>query len=386
MLEKNAGVWYGMEKKEAYVMSDVRDYVRWRGDLTFSQDPPNPVDALVFSALSYIHFGDLLKTDTPRLLRDVAEEFMQQENLESRVRSKSDTELLPLAGVSTRFGLTRLCYYRDILDPQQDTQFAAVTFLLDDGSAFLAFRGTDSTVVGWKEDFNMSFQQTVPAQRLALQYTREVASDYVGPIRLCGHSKGGNMAVFAAARSSPQLQKRILDVYNNDGPGFSDYMMGDPGYRAMVPRIHTFVPQSSIIGMLMDHEEPYTIIKSKQIGLMQHDIYNWEIIGPGFVRMEEITADSRFLNETIRNWAAGLSNQERNQIVDAMFSLLAEGNVEDATEILHPRHIRSYLKILGANEQMRKLLSSEFQNFLDAARKTMVQISSQKELEAPKQS
>ena len=364
-------------------MSDVRDYVRWRGDLTFSQDPPNAVDALVFSALSYIHFGDLL--DTPKLLRDAAEEFMQQEDKESRVRTRSDTELLPLAGKSTRFGLSRLCYYRDILDPREDTQFAAVTFLLDDGSAFLAFRGTDSTVVGWKEDFNMSFQQTVPSQRLALQYTREVASDYIGPIRLGGHSKGGNMAVFAAARSSPQLQKRILDVYNHDGPGFSDYMMGDPGYRAMVPRIHTFVPQSSIIGMLMDHEEPYTIIKSKQIGLLQHDIYNWEVIGPGFVLMEEITADSRFLNETIRSWAAGLSNQERNQIVDALFGLLAQGNVEDATEILQPRNIRSYLKILGANEQLRKLLSSEFQNFLDAARKTMLRLSSQRELEGPKE-
>ena len=366
-------------------MSDIRDYIRWRGDLSFSQDPLHPVDALVFSALSYIHMEQVLKeSDGPVLLRDLGRELLEREDLSDLIRSKNDPDLLALAADSSRFGDCQVLRCRSLLDPSQDTQFFAVTFLLDDGSAMIAFRGTDFTVVGWKEDFNMSFQQTVPAQLLALTYVREISFLHSGPIRICGHSKGGNMAVFSAARSSPMLQQRILGVYNNDGPGFSDYLMGDPGYKAVVPIIHTFVPQSSIIGMLMDHEEPYTIIKSRQIGLMQHDVYNWEIQGPRFVPMEEITADSRFLNETIRKWYASMDNVQRNQVVDAVFGLFEEGQVADATEILSPRNIHRYLKILGANESMRKTLSSELQSFLDAARETMTQVAQQKELESPR--
>lgn len=366
-------------------MSDIRDYIRWRGDLSFQQDPINPVDALVFSALSYVHLETVLKEgEPPRLLRDAAREFLQNEDLTGLIRSKNDPDLLALALGSNRFGSCLLAHCQSLLDPQQDTQFFAVTFLLDDGSAMITFRGTDSSVVGWKEDFNMSFQQTVPAQELALDYVRKVSFAVEGPLRICGHSKGGNMAVFSAARSSPMLQARILGIYNNDGPGFSDYLMGDPGYKAIVPLIHTFVPQSSVIGMLMDHEEPYTIIKSRQIGLMQHDVYNWEIQGPSFVTMEEITADSRFLNATIRKWYASMDNNQRNQVVDAVFGLFEEGEVEDATEILSPRNIHRYVKILGANEDMRKTLSTELQGFLEAARETMTQVSQQKALENPR--
>lgn len=366
-------------------MSDIRDYVKWRGDLTFRQDPLNPVDALIFSALSYVHFEEILhEADKPESLKEVTGRFLEREDISQDIRSKNDPDLLSLAAESTRFGKCTVTHCRSLLIPEQDTQFFAITFLLDDGSAMITFRGTDSTVVGWKEDFNMSFQQTVPSQLLALEYVREIALSHPGPLRICGHSKGGNMAVFSGARSSPMIQRRILDIYNNDGPGFSDYLMGDPGYKAIVPIIHTFVPQSSIIGMLMDHEEPYTIIKSRQIGLLQHDVYNWEIQGPYFVPMEEITADSRFLNQTIRNWAASMDNQQRNLVVDTVFGLLEQGKVEDAGEIFQPKNIRSYLKILGANEDMRKTLTSEFQAFLEAARKTMSQVAEQKELKAPR--
>ena len=361
-------------------MSDVLDYLKWRGDLDLTRDPLNSVDALILCALSYIRYEGL--TQDGDTLKDAAERFFALDSFSERIRSKNDPELLRLAAESRRFGSAKLYLYRSLLIREEDTQFAAVTFLLEDGSAFLAFRGTDSTITGWKEDFNMSFQQTVPSQRLALDYTREVALELDGPLYLGGHSKGGNLAVFAAARSSPMIQQRILGVYNNDGPGFSEYLMGDPGYLAMVPKIHTYVPQSSIIGMLMDHEEPYTIIRSKQIGLMQHEIYNWEVQGPGLIPMKEITADSRFMNLAIRNWAASLSNQERNQIVDAFFGVLDTGNPEDTVDSLfHPRSIYSYIKTLGSNEETRKLLTGEFQNILEIIWQTRAQILEQREKE-----
>ncbi len=368
-------------------MNDVFAYLNWRGDLSFEQDPPNSVDALIFSALSYIRFGAGAQNDpwSPVLLLDAAEEFLKADNPEELVRVKKDLELLKAAASSRRFGFCKLVGYRDLYIPEEETQFAAVGFLLDDGTAFVAYRGTDETLIGWKEDFNMSFQQTVPAQRLSLAYLREFAMEYAVPLRLCGHSKGGNLAVFAASRCGPLIQGRILEVYNNDGPGFTDYMMGDPGYLEMVPRIHTFVPQSSVIGMLLEHEEPYTVIKSNQVSLLQHEIYSWEVLGKQFVPMEEITADSRFLNLTIKNWVSGMNNEERGVLVDALFSVLAAGDVKNAADIFHPKNIRHYIRMVNENGSIQKIFSGEFQNLISAARKAGAQFEEEKRLDEKKE-
>lgn len=357
-------------------MGNIFDYLTWRGDLTFTQDAPNAVDALIFSTLSYVGYGEKAERSPEQAvtLRECAEEFFALEEQESRVRVKRDLELLRRAADSTRFGSTKLCLYRNDFLPEQETQFAAMTFLLDDGSMFVVFRGTDSSLVGWKEDFNMTFQQTIPAQRLAQQYVREAAQVCDAPMRIAGHSKGGNLAVFAAARSSPELRQRILEVYNNDGPGFTQYMMGDPGYAAMVPRIRTYIPQSSVIGMLLEHEEPFLVIRSKNVGIMQHDPYSWEVEGASFLPVQETTGSSQFLDATIKTWFAGMTNQERNRLVDVMFSLLASGDVENAVDIFQPKNIRTYVKTISSDADLRHLLSTEFQGLLEAAKKASAEV------------
>ena len=361
-------------------MANILDYLKWRGDLSFAQDPPNRVDALIFSSLAYIQYGGRVEEQphTPIPLAEAAEAYFAMADCQERVRVKNDLDLLRAAAQSRRFGFSKIYLYRDVLIPEQETQFAAMTFLLDDGSAFLAFRGTDYSLVGWKEDFNMAFQQTVPAQRLAVQYTREVAAEYLAPLRLGGHSKGGNLAVFAAARSSPMVQQRILEVYNHDGPGFTDYLMGDPGYLAMVPRIKTCVPQSSVIGMLLEHEEPYTVIRSKTVGLLQHDPYSWEVMGRDFIPVQEITGDSQFVDATIKTWFSQMSNQERNQLVDAMFALLGTGGVDNALDIFHPKNALNYLKTLHNDGNMRNILSTEFQSLLEVARQTKAKLDAER--------
>lgn len=363
-------------------MANIFDYIKWRGDLTFTQDTLNAVDALIFSALSYIRYGGVVEAEpaAPVALKDAAETFFSQENPEERVRVKNDLDLLHAAASSRRFGQSRICMYQDQFIPEQETQFAAMTFLLDDGSMFLAFRGTDYSLVGWKEDFNMTFQQTVPAQRLALQYTRDVALEYTLPMRLGGHSKGGNLAVFAAARSSPMIQQRILSVYSNDGPGFTKYLMGDPGYITMVPKIKTYIPQSSVIGMLLEHEEPYTVIRSKTVGLLQHDPYSWEVLGREFIPVQEITETSQFVDATIKTWFADMTNQERNQLVDVMFTLLGTGGVDNVQGLIQPKNIRTYIKTLSSDEHLRRVLSTEFQSLIEAARKTRAKFDETREL------
>lgn len=355
-------------------MADLFDYLHWRGDLTFSQVPPGAVDALIFSALSYITFpgspGE--QPDRPISLREASEEFFRLEDAQSRCRVKADLSLLMEAAESVRFGNTMLFRYQDVLIPQEDTQFAAMTFLLDSGAAFVAFRGTDYSLTGWKEDFNMSFQESIPAQRLAAQYVADLSAQYSMPLYLGGHSKGGNLAVYAAVKSEKAIRDRIRAVYNHDGPGFTDFVMEDPAYPEMVPKITTIIPQSSVIGMLLEHREPYTVIKSKQIGLLQHDFYSWVLDGPDFVPMEEVTADSKFLDQTIKSWVSGMTSQDRNELVDTVFDLLNTGNVSSVFDLIHPKNVRTYLRTLTTDGKLRRFLSEEFLNFIEAARKTQL--------------
>ena len=364
-------------------MANIFDYLIWRGDLTFSQDPPNEVDALIFSGLAYVSFGPEMEGEpyAPVTLREAAEVFFALEDCASRVRVKNDLELLRAASETVRFGCSRICMYRDLLIPEQETQFAAMTFLLDDGSLFLAFRGTDHTLVGWKEDFNMTFQQTIPAQRMAQQYVRDVALEFNRPMYLAGHSKGGNLAVFSAARSSPMIQQLIRQVYNNDGPGFTKYLMGDPGYLSMVPKIRTYIPQSSVIGMLLEHEEPYTVIRSKSVGLLQHDLYTWDVLGKDFISVEEITEGSQFMDATIKTWFADMTNQERNQLVDVLYGLLSASGAESVQSLLHPRNIRTYIKTISSDVNLRRVLSTEFTGLIEAARKTKARFDESREAE-----
>jgi hypothetical protein len=365
--------WY-VKEKEWMQMADLFDYLRWRGDLKFSQVPPGPVDALIFSALSYLDLGGSVteRPDIPISLRDAAVEFFEAECPEGRCRVKTDLSLLQAAAETKRFGSTLLLQYRNILIPEEETQFAAITFLLDSNAAFVAFRGTDYTLTGWKEDFNMTFQESVPAQRLAARYVAEVSARYPMPLYLGGHSKGGNLAVFSAVKSSPEVRHRIRTVYNHDGPGFTDYIMNDPAYLEILPRICTIIPQSSVIGMLLEHREPYMVVKSKQIGLLQHDFYSWLLDGPAFIPMEEVTADSKFLDRTIKEWLSGMDNAERNEIVDTVFDLLSLGDAKSVFDLIQPKNVRTYLKTLSADGKLRKILSDEFMSLMEAARKTQL--------------
>ncbi len=350
-------------------MANMFDYLAWRGDLTFDQDPVNAVDGLILANIAYVRLAEVVSDNFlhPRTLGEVAQAFSELPEEKQISRAKNDRKLLELAAQTPRFGDVQLLYCRDEFDPEISSQFAAVTALLPDGTAMLCFRGTDHTLVGWKEDFNMSFSEQVPAQDKALRYTQAFAKVHPMPVRLCGHSKGGNLAVYAASMCSPQEQSRILDVYNHDGPGFVSSLMGDPGYRAMVPKIHTFVPQSSIVGMLLEHQEPYTLIKSRQVSILQHEPYSWEILGKEFLTVEQVGEDSRFLNLTIRHWLADTTMAERNEFVDAVFQLLAAGDADRTNEIMQPKNVASYLKAWAEDDALRRKISRELGDLLRSA-------------------
>ena len=352
-------------------MADLFDYLRWRGDIPISMLGVNPVDALIFSALSYVNFTDFVPTlpgeGVP--LETAARQVLSAPDAEGRVRVRQDLTLLAALAESKRFAGAELTFYQDVLLPQEQTQFAAVTACLEDGSALVAFRGTDHSMVGWKEDFNMCFQDAVPAQIRGMQYVQTLAGAFPGKLLLTGHSKGGNVAVYAASLCAPWVQDRIQAVFNQDGPGFTEKMLRDPGYRRMVPKIRTYVPQSSLIGMLVEHDEPFTVIHSRQIGgVMQHDPYTWEVLGPDLVRAEETTADSQFLDKTIKAWLAGMTQEQRNAFFDSLYTLLTEAGADYTNQLAQPRRLLAYVKTLSADPDMRNLLFTQLVKLYRAAR------------------
>ena len=343
-------------------MADLFDYLIWRGDLPIDLVPPNPVDTLILSALSYLDYDGLVPGDFlhPVPLHVVEEAFAAMPDRDERVRVKRDADLLAACAATERFGHLKLAFYRSELLPQMQSQFAALTWLLPDGTAMITYRGTDMTITGWKEDFNMSFQSSVPAQEKALWYLEAFARVHMGPIRLTGHSKGGNLAVYAAARTVPENQERILSVHNHDGPGFHSAMLRDPGYREILEHVRTFVPQSSVVGMLLEHEEPYTVVKSRQLSLLQHEPYSWEVQGGDFVRMEEVDDSSRFVDQTIKQWLSTTSMEERNAFVDAVYELLTLGQIDDLREVILPKNVLRYLRMLSTDVHFRSVIAREF--------------------------
>ena len=348
------------------------EYIQWRGDLSFTDVPFGPADALIFSSLVYLRLEGIVPEDMehPIPLHVAAQAFAALAD-SSRIRSKNDLALFQAAAEAPRFRNVRLGFYRSQLLEQEQTQFAAMAWAIPDGTVFLSFRGTDNTLVGWKEDFNMSFCDSVPAQREAAAYTKEIADQWPVLLRLGGHSKGGNLAVYAGAKQDAGVQKRILGIYNLDGPGFTESMLADTGYLSMIPKVHTYIPESSVIGILLEHEEAYSVIKSRQVSILQHEPYSWEIMGGGFVHVKEMTPGMRFTDKTIKNWIKDMNKQDREVLVETLYELIRAGGATELMDLLHPKNILASLKTLRNKPESQKLLAGEFMELLRAIRQTI---------------
>lgn len=307
-------------------MANLFDYLEWRGDLTFEQSPFNVVDNLILSCLGYVVLEELVSGFDCKYSTTVSEAaslFVQLPESVKNLRNPKDEDVLVAMAKSKRFAELDLLYHVDQIDLITEKQFAAITVNLGNGSHYVVFRGTDRSVIGWKEDFNMTFCSAVPAQLEAVQYLQKVAECTEGPLYVGGHSKGGNLAIFAAAHVAPEIQNRIAVVYNNDGPGFQEDVVVSAGYQAIKDRIQTFIPQTSLFGLMLEHAEPFTVIESTGIFVMQHDPYTWTVKGPDFVYLEEVTASGRFIDATLRGWLAGVSVERREQFVDAVYEAIS---------------------------------------------------------------
>ncbi len=309
-------------------MSNVCDYVKWRGDLKLEQSEFNEIDGLILSRFSYFPFDNIINENEIVTIKELSERFKKQDVSKLPILWKDDVDLFPLMGESKRYGEMLATKYINKIDVEQEKQFSAITVLMPDDTIFVSYRGTDNTIVGWKEDFNMSFKSHIASQISAKKYLEMVAEEYPNKkIRIGGHSKGGNIAVYAATFVNQEVKNRILNVYNNDGPGFCEDVIETPEYQEMIKKVHTYIPQSSVIGRLMNHREKYTVVESVQKGIMQHDLYSWQIIGKEFVTLEEVTNGSEFVDKTIKGWLDNVEPAKREQVIDVVFDIL---NATDA--------------------------------------------------------
>jgi hypothetical protein len=317
-------------------MANLLDYLRWRGDLPLRASPFNAVDSLILSVLAYVPFDGVVPPSVTKkgpTIAEAAAALLETGVGGSAFRDENDLLLLSALAASERFGGLRLCAYENVIDFEREKQFAAVTALTGDGHAFVAYRGTDHTLVGWKEDFNMSFMTPVPAQEAAVAYLERVAAGLRTRLRLGGHSKGGNLAVYAASFCRARTQRRVRAVYNNDGPGFDTVVIAKEGYRNVQDRLFSFVPQSSIIGMLLEHDERYTVVQSDESGLMQHDPYSWNVLGTGFITVQRVTDESRFIDRTLKEWVGAMEPAKRELFIDAVFDVLSSTDAKTFSEL-----------------------------------------------------
>ncbi|MBO7426991.1 MAG: DUF2974 domain-containing protein [Clostridiales bacterium] len=306
-------------------MSNILDYIKWRGDLSFSKSPMNEVDGMIFANLCYLNFDAVLDSiESESIAIKEYTSLVRKNNLEILrmllVNTKDYDDLLYSCSKSTRFRDVKLSDYLSMFDPKLEMQFAAITFELDDKSLVVAFRGTDDTIAGWKEDFNMGFLDVIPSQAQALNYLNRIYSKHPDrKLYLLGHSKGGNLAIYSAVKSPLKVNSKIAHIYNYDGPGFRGDFLEDKTYLRLTKKITSIVPESSIIGMLLERKESELIAKSNVMGgFYQHDGFSWEVIGTKFVTKKERNIDSQIIDKTLKSYLYNSTSEQRMQVADAL--------------------------------------------------------------------
>ncbi|MBQ8072518.1 MAG: DUF2974 domain-containing protein [Clostridia bacterium] len=329
-------------------MANLMDYMVWRGDFGFDLAPWNDVDALMMSNLCYLNFHGLddergwSVAEAKRL--DLVRETVVAnfEGRKAQFEAMADTH---------RFGGIRMHHFITMTDEARELQFSATCYDMPDGTLCIGFRGTDGTLVGWREDFNMSYQSTVPAQEAAVFYLQKAAELDDRPIRLVGHSKGGNLAAYAAACCGEAVQDRLLAVYSFDGPGMDPEIFQSEGYQRVAEKIRSFVPQTSIVGMMMEYHRHYTVVKSSATGINQHDPLTWQVYGPRFETLEKIDTNAEIISDTLHEWLAKTDRAERAEMVDTLFGLLETTKAATVKEMMGER-LRSITSVAAGTREL----------------------------------
>ena len=318
-------------------MGNIMDYISWRGDLSFEQSQFNEVDNLILACFSYVNLDGISAVTKQKGigLKKLTKEFMKLHTMKELEADKSFIRLAPFMMMemakSVRFGKCVVRNYVNDIVTEAEQQFAAMEIVLEDGTSYVSFRGTDDTIIGWKEDFNLS-TGVVPAQKRAIEYLQKISEHTDGMLRVGGHSKGGNLAIYGSVMCKSAHEK-ILEIYSNDGPGFSREFQELPETKEMMPKIIRIIPEYSIIGTLLEHEKEPVIVASSSKGLLQHDGFSWEVQGPAPVRRDSLNKTALRFIEILHKWIDGMDMEQKRLLIEDLFATLQASGYENLSEV-----------------------------------------------------
>lgn len=348
-------------------MDNVLTYIKWRGDISLTERPFNEVDNLILAILSYIDFSGIaaeIINSGSISINDAYNLICDKGNKPNELKVHGFLNL-PLSffkelAYSKRFRNARISNYKDICNNDLEIQFAALHIELDDGTVYIAFRGTDQTILGWREDFSMSFQ-TVPAQHEAVKYLEDTMSSGCENYRIGGHSKGGNLAVYSAMMCEDSLKNQIIEIYDNDGPGFCKEMISELKYQAIQDKVIRIIPEFSVIGMLFDNDSSCKIVKSSATGIMQHDPMTWKVEGEHFFEVKDIMPECKVINQIFDTWLENVNMEQRRIFTKNFFDGLEAGGARLITDIANGgvKGFESILITMFSSEKDTKIVAGK---------------------------
>lgn len=332
-------------------MPTAIDHVADVGGLTLEERPFDAIDSLILTQIVYMPMEGFLDQGGEATLAQLWV-FLQNHYTEDSfdIFQKKRFALTGACAAQDRYRDWRLHHYVNRVEPEREMQFCACAFDLPGPEMVIAFRGTDLSLAGWKEDLNMSFM-TVPSQRLAAEYVEQLARAGGREFILAGHSKGGNLAVYAASAVCEDTQNKIRRIDSFDGPGFDQGTLNSHGFQRILGRIESYLPQSSVVGMLLYDHPPYTVVQSKSLGILQHDAMTWQIREGAFVTLEGLDLVSKLTDETLHAWLAGMDNSSRRLLVDTLYQVVGAAQMDTVSGLVEDWRDSS-LKMLEALREL----------------------------------
>ena len=317
-------------------MENIVTYIREYGEYTFTEEPLNEVDSLVLCQLSYLNYSSFVpgldKRNAPVSIQSIYHHPDRDVILDDYWYRENNRELFAAAAQSRRFGSLKMNFYVNVINVSDETQFSAITYVLDDKNTYIAYRGTDATIIGWKEDLNLAFSKPLCSQHLSVEYMNRVSGYIAGDFYAGGHSKGGNLAVYAAMNCCERARGKLIHVYNNDGPGFRPEIRQQGNYEAIADKVSKFIPRSSVVGMILEDHSDYEVVESRGVGLLQHNAYSWRVEGKTFIRAKNMSIGKKMMDASINEWILSLSEEEIHAFVDTLYEVISASEASNIFE------------------------------------------------------
>ena len=349
-------------------MKNMLDYIKEFGHVSFEERAFSEIDALVLTELEYLPLEKVVPSDENGenfvTVKEIAE-YMQEHKQElfdenPMMITQERHEVSQVIADAPRFQSLKFFGVVSVWDKDTTKQFAAVTVEVEPSVRLVVFRGTDETLIGWKEDFLMTYSPLVAAQTDAKEYLAKQASLFDGDLMVSGHSKGGNLAIYAAATQEEDVQLRIVDIFCFDSPGLYRSVLETKGYQNIVPLAMRYIPQDSLVGLMLESEVPYVIVKSNATGAMQHSAMTWEIEDGQFIKMEKLTKNSLLNDKMFKKWTASVSDEELELFWNVFFELLFSVGIDTVNDLYGQfmHYVQEFLKAAGnMDEEKRELLT-----------------------------